>query len=528
VLIKNFATTGSFMTLPGAPQVVGAQGTMPLLVPAAAVTGCPAVSHSSDYKTITMDFSACTNMSGSISVVTTVDASGAYHATFTYTKFGYTFGDTSGSLNGQMTMDGSVANGASQTFHLKDSGLTGTVTTGATSYTWTETVDLTTVMTAAGSTFSMQEYGNLAYSGSFGTYSASIAQSEALTWSNFVACPYATSGTIHWTTNGITYTSTFTSDCGGFAVAGQAFPASSPAPAPTALCSVTPVAGNGSAGSADGKGTAASFGDINGLTVDPAGNIFLADGLYGTIRKVTPDGAVTTFAGTPGVLGTADGTGPNATFKKPSALAMDGAGYLYVEDSLSYSIRKITTDGQVSTLLWSKVFAVGDGLAVDGAGDIFFLSGIVPNRQGLDGQHTEMIPNGVPFPIKNTRNLAVDGSGNLFVADDGNQLIFKITPNLTLSTLAGGGLGWGDGTGTAAGFMVLKGMATDPAGNVYVIDLGKIRKITPAGVVTTLGRKAADGTVSTVYFNTANGIGTDKSGALYVVDNYVLYKIVLQ
>ena len=104
-------------------------------------------------------------------------------------------------------------------------------------------------------------------------------------------------------------------------------------------------------GSANGTGPAASFGYVEGPVMDPSGNIFIADGTYNTIRKITPAGVVTTLAGTPGTNGSVDGLGPAARFTTPVQIALDGAGNLYVADLGNGTIRKISPAGQVATLV---------------------------------------------------------------------------------------------------------------------------------------------------------------------------------
>ena len=109
---------------------------------------------------------------------------------------------------------------------------------------------------------------------------------------------------------------------------------------------VTTLAGTaGLYGNADGTGSAARFDIVEGIAVDGSDNVFVADTLNSTIRKITPGGVVTTFAGTPGVIGSADGTGSAALFNNPSGVATDGAGNVYVADSNNFTIRKITPAG---------------------------------------------------------------------------------------------------------------------------------------------------------------------------------------
>ncbi len=196
------------------------------------------------------------------------------------------------------------------------------------------------------------------------------------------------------------------------------------------------------------------------MAVDSAGNVYVADNYNHTIRKVTPDGVVTTLAGALGQAGTVDGTGCGARFSYPRGVAVDRAGNVYVADSYNHTIRKVTPAAVVTTLAG----AARQPGAVDGAG--------------------------AAARFNNPINLAVDGVGNVYVADNWNHTIRKVTPAGVVTTLAGaaGQPGAADGTGAAARFRSPNGVGVDGSGNVYVADRGNsaIRKITLAGDVTTV------------------------------------------
>src|SRR6266446_2589763 len=213
-------------------------------------------------------------------------------------------------------------------------------------------------------------------------------------------------------------------------------------------------------GSADGTGSAARFNESEGVAVDGAGNVYVADSNNDTIRKITPAGVVTTLAGRAGQVGSADGTGTNALFNYPTGVAVDGAGNVFVADQGNHTIRQITPAGVVTTLAGSA----GQSGSADG--------------HGSNARFNQ------PFGV------AVDSGGNVYVADLQNQTIRKITSSGTVTTLAGsaGQTGSVDGTGSAARFNGPAGVAVDGATNVYVADFYNftIRKITPAGAVTTL------------------------------------------
>jgi hypothetical protein len=262
---------------------------------------------------------------------------------------------------------------------------------------------------------------------------------------------------------------------------------------------VTTIAGTaGSYGSTDGPGVIAQFDAIRGVAVDGAGNIYVADYGYDTIRKITPGGIVSTLAGTPNVQGSTDGTGSAALFSHPSGVAVDAAGNVYVADNANGTIRKITPAGVVTTLAGtagSPGYADGTGAAAR------FLS---------------------PYGV------AVDTAGNVYVADQNNDLIRKITPAGVVSTLAGTAsyAGNADGTGSAAQFNHPASVSVDSYGNVYVADYNSntIRKITSTGVVTTLAGTpgtsgSADGTGSAALFTSPYGVAVDGAGNLYVADS---------
>ncbi|HSR98240.1 MAG TPA: hypothetical protein VLM79_14375, partial [Kofleriaceae bacterium] len=266
----------------------------------------------------------------------------------------------------------------------------------------------------------------------------------------------------------------------------------------TAEGAVSTLAGTaGLAGSADGVGSAARFNVPFGITVDGAGNAYVADQGNHTIRKITPAAEVTTLVGTPGSAGSADGTGPAALFNHPTGIAADGAGNLYVGDEFNSTIRKITAAGAVTTLAGTA----HRGGSTDGTGAAARFS----------------------FP----EGVAVDAAGNVFVADAFDAIIRKVTAAGVVTTLAGTAsqAGGTDGKGSAARFFTPAGVVADRACNVFVADLGAIRKITSAGVVTTLAGVAgevgsADGKGSAAGFDSLNGIAIDGAGNLYVADEF--------
>jgi sugar lactone lactonase YvrE len=229
--------------------------------------------------------------------------------------------------------------------------------------------------------------------------------------------------------------------------------------------SVTTLAGDGSPGFQDGAASNARFNDPFGIAVASDGSVYVADaGEANRIRKVTPQGEVLTVAG--GHEGYADGAGAAASFNTPSALALDGAGNLYVADTGNNRIRRVASDGNVTTL-------AGDGTAG-------FRDGTAGAPNDVAGSAQFDAPVGV----------AVDKDGNVYVADTYNDRVRLITKDGRVKTIAGAGSpGYADGDAlSAALFDTPCGIVVSEAGEVFVADTGnnRLRKITKDGQVTTL------------------------------------------
>lgn len=252
---------------------------------------------------------------------------------------------------------------------------------------------------------------------------------------------------------------------------------------------------------------------------------------------------VTTFAGT--TNGYLDGTGTAAQFSNPRGMTIDASGNLYVADFNSRRIRKITPSGVVTTIAGNGNNTSMDGtgtaaqvtpnsITIDNAGNLYFTeaffnnkirkvspSGVVTTIAGSTEGFAD--GTGTSAQFYNPRGIVLDNSGNLYVADSGNHKIRKITPAGVVTTIAGSTNGYADGTGSAAQFSFPFGLTMDKVGNLYVADTNnhKIRKIAPTGVVTTVAGSTlgfADGTGTSVQFNSPTNLKFDSFGNLFISD----------
>jgi serine/threonine protein kinase, bacterial len=305
---------------------------------------------------------------------------------------------------------------------------------------------------------------------------------------------------------------------------------------------VTTIAGNGDTSATDGPVASAGFHFPDDVAVSTDGTIYVTDIQNHSIRKIV-DGRVSTFAG--GVFGIADGRGSAARFKFPLGISLDGHGNIYTTDVGDSRIRKITSAADVSIFAGDedRGFADGNtdsarfgeeaGIVADATGNIF-VADAQNNRIrkiSASGKVTTVAGNGVPgfkdgpgsaaefnFP----RGITIDPQGNLFVADGSNFRIRKITPDGTVSTIAGGDKeGSTDGSVATALFEYPNDIVADEAGNLFVLDMSRVRKISANGEVTTIAGSDdgyADGEGAYAKFFTPDGIGIDLQGNIYVAD----------
>lgn len=319
---------------------------------------------------------------------------------------------------------------------------------------------------------------------------------------------------------------------------------------------VSTVAGSGAPGSANGAGTAATFNDPASIAMGANSNLYVADTGNSLIRKIDASGNVTTVAGSSS-QGATNGQGTAASFALPNGIAVDASGNLYVADSGNNEIRKIDVSGNVTTLAGSGTSGAVNGrgaaasfnfptaVAVDTSGNVYVadtfnhaIRKIDPsgNVTTLAGSGAKGSANGLgtAASFNTPRGIAVDASGIVYVADSGNNLIRRIDASGNVTTLAGAGTqGAANGQGTAASFNGPFGVAVDANGNAYVADASNnlIRKIDASGNVTTLAGSgaegAANGQATAASFNLPHSVAIDASGNVYVADtpNNLIRKI---
>ena len=314
--------------------------------------------------------------------------------------------------------------------------------------------------------------------------------------------------------------------------------------------SVTTLAGSGAIGSDNGAGTVASFNGQWGCAMGANGNLYVADTYNHKIRKVAFDGTVSTVAGT-GTSGNQDGASGTATFNYPFGIAVDKNENIYVSEIGSDNIRKIAPDGTVSTFAGSPTGRIGSddgadtsatfsdplGLVADADGNIYVAdaannkirkitpAGVVTT---VAGNGTAGAGNGAALSATFNTPLcvAIDAANNLYVTEQKNYDVRKIAADGTVTTVAGSGqAGSADGAGTSASFNFPVGIVADLSGNLYVTDngYGTIRIITPSGFVATLAgngnQTSVDGIGYQASFNNPLGMAMDSGGSMYIMDN---------
>ena len=304
---------------------------------------------------------------------------------------------------------------------------------------------------------------------------------------------------------------------------------------------ITTVGGNGSfccSSPDDGPATGTQLSGPLGAVADLAGNLFIVDG--GRIRKISPNGIINTVAGGGTDFPGDGGPAIKAQLSYPTSVAVDGAGNLFIADYGANRVRKVSPNGTIATVPGSSTInASPTGVAVDSAGNLYISDCCYNNRVrrvSPDGIITTVAGDGTPGPSGDNglatsaqlgypHGLAVDGAGNLFIADGGS--VRKVAPSGTITTVAGNGQSDGDGgPATGAQLRSARGVAVDGAGNLLIADLfeGRVRKVSPTGIITTLvgtgttGFSGDGGLSTSAQLAGPTALAVDGAGNVYVAD----------
>lgn len=321
---------------------------------------------------------------------------------------------------------------------------------------------------------------------------------------------------------------------------------------------INTVAGTGVAGYSGDGGPAigARLNIPNGVAADPAGNLYVVDTSNNRIRMVSVNGVITTLAGNGSGIYSGDGGAGIAAGISPIQAALDAAGNLYITDSGNLRVRKISTNGTITTVAGGgSTSGLGDGglatsarldypygVGVDAAGNVYVGTGNRLRRISLDGTINTLAGNGLgsysgdggpatAAQLNTPSSVAVDPSGNVYVADYNNNRVRKVSANGVISTFAGTGVGGysGDGGPAAAAQIGAQwGVAADSAGNLYIADFSnlRVRKVSPDGMIRTVagnghyGSSGDGGLATSAELGGPSGVAVDGGGNLYIADYY--------
>ncbi len=291
-------------------------------------------------------------------------------------------------------------------------------------------------------------------------------------------------------------------------------------------------------------GPSAMINEPSGIAIDAADNVYVANRTRNNILRITPQGSVSVWAGSPyGSRGDWDAAGTAALLSDPSGLAIDAAGNVYVTESTGYrnmKIRRISPAAEVTTFHDFGLTGGGIAIAIDAAGNAYVTgagsdshailrippggtASVFAGQPGTEGSDDGA---GTDARFRDPLGLAFDANGNLFVSDANNRTIRRITPAGVVTTVSGtpGGCCFDDGIGGAASYNLPTGIAVAPTGELLIADVVVIRKLSTAGVATTLAGQAqvsgtADGQGSAARFSSPGNIVLDASGNAFVADN---------
>ena len=322
---------------------------------------------------------------------------------------------------------------------------------------------------------------------------------------------------------------------------------------------ITTIAGTGESGFSGDGGPAveAQLAVPRGVAVDGAGNLYIADHDNDRIRKVDSTGIITTIAGSgEWGFGGDDGPAVQARLDCPTGVATDGVGNLYIADYDNHRIRKVDSTGTITTIAGTGEYGFGgDGrpaveaqlngpldVAVDGTGNLYIAdqdndrirkvdsTGVITTVAGTRGPRFG--GDGGPATeaqLSSPSSLAVDGAGNLYIADSRNHRIRKVDSTGIITTVAGSGehgFGGDGGPATEAQLSSLTGVATDDAGNLYIASYHRIRKVDSTGTITTIagseehGFGGDGGPAVQARLDSPTGVAVDRAGNLYIADTY--------
>ncbi len=334
---------------------------------------------------------------------------------------------------------------------------------------------------------------------------------------------------------------------------------------------ITTIAGSGKPGySGDGgPATSAQLYAPEGIAIDRAGNVYIADaGNNNRVRKVSPGGTITTIAGGGSSRGPGWGDGGPATsaqLRGPNWVAVDGLGNVYISDFFNSRVRKVNPGGTITSFAGTGIQgSSGDGgpatsarllgpqgVAVDKQGNVYIVDGNADRVRKVDpaGTITTFAGTGLrgfsgdggpatSARLNNPYGVAVDGSGNVYIADLQNFRVRKVNPGGTITTFAGGGSSLGDGgPATSARVRNPHGVAVDGQGNVYIADRvdHRVRKVSPAGTISTFAGTGAGGfsgdggAANSAQLFAPWGVAADGQGNVYIGDaqNYRVRKVTM-